>query len=336
MRMSLSMILSLVSLMAVTACGKTGLHTAVRFRVLNGAEAVRAAFSGTVDENGVERIDWEEGDLVRVYSPQATPGGEGNLWADYRVKQVRIDGISSQATVEPAGKTGLCWGEGAHDFYAVCPSPPEDGGVSLEGNIYNGRVPANQDVTWEGSEGIPDRTGICLLAAALGMEESREETVPLLFRPAFTALSFTISLEDKNPVPLQSFRLESDKGPLAGGFEMTMYNGEERSVTAVRDTSGTIVMDLNRMLRQGEPVTFTVLCLPLDVSGLKAVFETGYGTKTLTLSRKDGSPLVFPACHKARITGIVLPGAPDISFTAILDSWEEDGKEIEATYTDNY
>ena len=224
--------------------------------------------------------------------------------------------------MEPAEKAGLAWGEGAHDFFAVSPAPSEDNGTSLEENAFNGLVPSVQN-------GVPDQSLICLLAAARGIEESRDEAVTLAFRPAFTALSVTLSLEDDHPVPLHTFRLESTGGPVAGPFRATM-DEEGWTFAAYGETADAVSIDLDRTLERDTPFTFTVLCLPLDLSGLKAVFETAYGTKTLTLSRKDGAPLVFPACHKARITGLVLPGAPDISFTLDLTPWDESGEEIEA------
>lgn len=321
----------LLAAAALTACGKAGMRgPAVRFRVSGDAPAVRAAFSGDLDENGVERIDWEKGDLIRILSPQAvaTDGGDGHA-ADYRVDGVREGGASSFATVEPAGETGLAWGEGAHDFFAVSPAPSENGGTSLEEGVYYGEVPAAQTQDWDGPNGIPARSAVCLLAAVRGIEEPRNETVTLAFRPVFTALSFTLSLEDSPSVLLRSFRLESTQGPLAGPFQASMGEDDWTFGTTGR-TTRSVSIDLDRTLERGTPVTFTVLCLPLDLSGLKAVFETAQGTKTLTLSRKDGLPLVFPACHKARITGLVLPGSPDISFTVDLIPWDEDREDVEA------
>ena len=325
-------LVTLLCLAAAIACGKAGFHDGtVRFRISSGLPQVRAAFSGVVTD-GVERIDWEKDDLIRVCSPQASGAGGETHWADYKVSSVREDGSSSLATVEPV-EAGLYWGEGAHDFYAVCPSPADADGTSLENGVYHGLVPIAQNLVWEGADGLPDRKRICLLAATWDLEESREEPVRLAFRPMFTALSFTLSLEDKNPVPITSFRLESSSGPVAGPFRITMEDEEDWRIETDGETAAAISIGLDRMLEQGTPLTFTVLCLPLDLSGLKAVFETDYGTKSLTLSYQDGSPIVFPACRKARITGLVLPGAPDISFTVDLTPWEENREEVVADGT---
>ena len=325
------LVILLLYLTAAAACGKAGLYDGtVRFQFSSGLPPVRAAFSGVVTD-GVERIDWEKDDRIRVFSPQASGADGVTHWADYRVKSVREDGTSSLATVEPEG-TGLFWGKGAHDFYAVCPSPADAGGTSLENRVFHGLVPATQNVDWEDRDGLPDRNRICLLAAAHGLEESREEPVHLAFQPMFTALSFTLSLEDKNPVPITSFRLESSAGPIAGAFRVSMED-EDWLIETEGETADVISIGMDRTLEQGSSLTFTVLCLPLDLSGLKAVFETAYGTKSLTLSYQDGSPIVFPACRKARITGLVLPGVPDISFSVDLALWTDGREVVEANGT---
>ncbi len=332
MRLDSFILLLLAGTAALTACVKAGLQgTNVRFRV-SGNTAVRATFSGDIAGNGTERIDWEKDDRIRILSPQATPSDGGDThWADYRIKDIRDEGSSSLANAEPAGQAVLSWGEGAHDFHAVYPSPAMADGISLENNVFHGLIPDVQHLEWEETEGVPDRTRIYLLASAQGIEPSRNDPVRLKFQPAFTALSFTLSLEDKNPVPLHTFRLESTGGSVAGAFRVTM--GEDWTVDTDGTVSDAVSIDLDRTLEQGGILTFTVLCLPLDLSGLKAVFETAYGTKTLKLSRKDGTPIVFPACHKARITGLVLPGAPDISFTVDITPWEEAQDEFEAEPT---
>ncbi len=308
------------------SCGKAvpGDGT-VRFRLSYGN--TRAAFSGEIGADGVERIDWEKGDRIRIASPQAhRADGDERPFADYRVETVRTDGSSSFATVTPDGPSGLCWGEGEHSFHAVNPAPEEED-IDLADSLFQGRIPAGQVLSWDGGEGRPDPHLLTLLASAEGVKT--EETVSLAFRPAFTAVSFSISLDDANPVPISSFRLESSGGPLAGSFR-TGWTGNAVP-EAGEDASAVISVALDRTIEKGRPITFTVICLPLALSGLKAVFETGYGTKSLTLSYSDGTPVTFPACSKARITGLVLPGAPDIAFSIIgLEPWEEAREEAEA------
>lgn len=305
------------------SCGKPAGGGAVRFRLAAGS--TRAAFSGETGSDGVERIDWEKGDRIRIASPQAFRADDPAChFADYRVEKVRTDGSSSFATVTPDGPAPLLWGEGDHDFHAVFPAP-DSGENILDDSYFQGFIPDTQSLSWDGREGLPDKHFLYLVAAAEGVET--EQTVSLPFRPAFTAVSFSLSLDDANPVPLSAFRLESEGGPLAGSFRMG-WTGNAVPETG-DDASSVIRIPLDRTLEKDRPVTFTVLCLPVALSGLKAVFETGYGTKTLNLSYSDGTPVTFPARTLARISGLVLPGAPDITFTIGLVPWEEAREEAE-------
>lgn len=308
----------------------------VRFRISAPGGSTRAVFSGDINADGIERIDWERGDVLRIASPQATRNDHGTeKWADYRIRSVQTAGSSSFGSIEPAGNTYLSWGEDDHDFYAVCPSPDGSDGLSAESRSYSGILPSEQSVRWEGRTGVPDPSIIILLASAKGIRPESE--VPLVFRPAFTALTFSLALDDKNPVGLRSFRLESRNGPLSGPFTVMLDGDTSTSplpecaaVTCGEEASPSVTVNLGRTLSRNEPVSFTVLCLPRDLSGLKAVFETEYGTKTLALNRKDGTPVVIPAGTKALISGLVLPGAPDIRFTVEVVPWESDAGEIEA------
>ena len=208
-------------------------------------------------------------------------------------------------------------------------------GTSLEYEVYTGSIPSTQSLVWKDGTGVPSADGLVLLAAAKDVEEQSQ--VHLVFQPAFTALEFTLSLEDKNPVQLNGCRLESAGGPVSGTFSLRMGQdtgtGLLTGPSSVTPDEGvaSITVPLDQTLTRNHPITFTLLCLPLELSGLQVVFDTVFGTKTLILNKKDGTPLSIPAGTKARITGIVMPGAPDISFT--IDSfipWSEEQTEREA------
>ena len=324
----------------LSSCGKAGLfrdgmvHFSVDAR--GGGPFTRASFSGETGADGIERIDWQRGDLIRICSRQALPAdGEGTPEADYRISSVHSGSEANHASIERSGNKGLAWGTGNHDFYAVYPSPSIMEGTSLEYDVYTGSIPTTQTLVWKDGTGVPSADGLVLLAAAKEVEE--QSNVHLVFQPAFTALEFNLSLEDKNPVYLAGCRLESAGGPVSGTFSLRMGQDtgtgrltDHSTVTPV-EGSTSVTVPLDQTLTRDHPVTFTLLCLPLELSGLQVVFDTVFGTKTLILNRKDGSPLSIPAGTKARISGIVMPGAPDITFT--IDSfipWSEEQTEREA------
>ncbi|MBQ9192827.1 MAG: hypothetical protein IJ156_03810 [Bacteroidales bacterium] len=332
--------MAVLCLAGAVSCGKWPVSPAgVPFRVSLAENGTRAVLSGVTGGDGTERIDWVRGDRIRVASPQAVRSdGTTDRWADYRISSVQADGASSHGRVEPEGKALLSWGDGKHDFHAACPPPADaDAALHQEGR-FSGSVPTEQTLDWNGSTGEPDPSLLLLLASA--RETEPETEVHLVFRPAFTALSFSLELRDKHPVTISRFRLESSEGPLAGPFSVTMNRDTGTCaltdaadiVIPEKDGASAVTIRMDRMLAEGAPLTFTALCLPRDLSGLKAVFETDYGTKSLVLSRKDGTPVIIPACTKARITGLVLPGAPDITFSVDeLVPWTEEADEKEAT-----
>lgn len=324
----------------LSSCGKAGLfhdgmvHFSVDARL--GGRYTRASFSGQTGSDGIERIDWQRGDLIRICSREALPAdGEGTPEADYRITAVRSGDDANHASIERNGSEGLAWGTGNHDFYAVYPSPSLVQGSSLEYDVYTGTIPSTQTLTWKDGTGVPSADGLILLAAAKDVEEQSQ--VHLVFQPAFTALEFTLSLEDKNPVLLNGCRLESTGGPVSGTFSLKMEQDTrtgrlpDHSTVTPQEVFSSVSLPLDQTLTREQPITFTLLCLPLELSGLRVVFDTIFGTKTLILNQKDGASLSIPAGTKARISGIVMPGAPDISFT--VDSivpWAEDWTEREA------
>ena len=321
----------------LSSCGKASLfrNGMVHFSIGTGGYT-RASFSGETGADGVERIDWQQGDLIRICSREAlSADGEGTPEADYRVTSVRSGSEAGHASIERNGNEGLAWGTGKHDFYAVYPSPSLVQGSSLEYDVYTGSIPSAQTLVWKDGAGVPPADGLILLAAAKDVEE--QSRVHLVFQPAFTALEFTLSLDDKNPVYLTGCRLESTGGPVSGSFSLKMDRDTgtgrlpECSTVMTDEGLSIVSVPLDQTLTREQPVTFTLLCLPLELSGLCVVFDTVFGTKILILNQKDGSSLSIPAGTKARISGIVMPGAPDISFTVenILP-WSENWTEREA------
>lgn len=324
----------------LSSCGKAGLFRdgMVHFTVdtRGGNPFTRASFSGETASDGIERIDWQRGDLIRICSRQALPAdGQGTPEADYRISSVHSGNEANHASIERSGDKGLAWGTGNHDFYAVYPSPSLVERTSLEYDVYSGAIPSAQTLVWNDGTGVPSADRIILLAAAKDVEEQSD--VHLVFQPAFTALEFTLSLEDKNPVYLAGCRLESAGGPVSGTFSLRMEQDTgtgsltDHSTVVVGEGSAAITVPMDQTLTRDHPVTFTLLCLPLELSGLRVIFDTVFGTKTLILNKKDGNPLTIPAGTKARISGIVMPGAPDITFT--IDRfipWSEEQAEREA------
>ena len=165
-------------------------------------------------------------------------------------------------------------------------------------------------------------------------------TVNLEFYPIFNAFEFELYGEKDNPITVNSLTLSSttsnltgdyafdyrnrndvqttywNNGPLVGGVDLNSGDaaGRSKEVT-VSFPSGTVIS-------ANDTVRFTILTLPpADGSPLTNLTLTvNYGnsgnpkTKSLKLnnqvstSNPQGTPISFPAFHKARIKGLAMEG----------------------------
>lgn len=169
-------------------------------------------------------------------------------------------------------------------------------------------------------------------------------TVNLEFYPIFNAFEFRLYGQKENPVTLNSLTLSStssvlrgnyafyyrnrgqetntywNNGPLVGGVDLAPSSGEggSKEVT-VTFPSGTIISP-------NDTVIFTILTLPpADNSPLTNLTLTvNYGgnkskslklNNNVTTSKPEGTPIQFPAFHKARITGLAMDGGSDWQLT---------------------
>lgn len=105
---------------------------AVKFSIGTDAADTKAVYSDVKNAAGtIERINWQTGDLIRIWCEAVSE--PTSKYADYAVTSVEPSTENpekSLAHIECAGGIGLRWGEGAHTFYGVYPSPEEDGSVT--------------------------------------------------------------------------------------------------------------------------------------------------------------------------------------------------------------
>ena len=170
-----------------------------------------------------ERIDWKEGDRIRIGCRQASSvrGESVNyvVLADGTTETASVSGVpgsvdkNSLAEARPEtidGKTdGLCWKDGStlHHFFAVYP----DTGVTLSigegisGDIgediatVSGSVPQTQTVSSGVTKSVngktvlefePDMSKVAM--AAYSQQVGRSGEVPLFFKPLATAVRFEL------------------------------------------------------------------------------------------------------------------------------------------------
>lgn len=317
------------------SCTKSTSQTHISFSAQMRGTPTRTSYSGEGTVTGgklvEERIDWTDGDLITIYSPQAAMLDGTTHLCDYRIvtHSTLADNLTSRATIEPIERNGLQWGTGTHAFYARYPSG------SLTETQMTGTIPSAQNPAWSGLTGRPQMQYAYMFARTTGVSAGAEE-VNLKFEPAFTAFEFTVGRGKNASVALTSFTLatEDASGYLAGGFTL---NNATFTVTTASDAvtvtpdgaSKSITVSLEgKTVSEGNDLTFTVLALPKDLTKLKMTFEGPViGIRTLRLNDASGSPLSFAACKKYRIQGISFPSVLTAEGEEIewdLEGFEED------------
>ena len=230
----------------------------VRFSVGTDASGTKAAYSGQFVDK-IERIDWQEGDLIRIYCGQVSEPSD--KFADYRVTgDIKASGSNSTARIEGADGVGLRWGEGSHTFYAVFPSPDNNGVVTgidvspyasggvkssvttnINGATVTANLPADQAIiggiveTPSGSGNYlaaPDLKNMLMTAKAGPYTESTgiptSPEVFLSFTPLTTAVQFTITNQTKAALSIKSVSLTSASSALNGPFIVDIDDTEHQ------------------------------------------------------------------------------------------------------------
>ena len=289
----------------------------------------RTAYSGIL-AGGKERIDWVDGDLVRIYSDKASDT-EGSSYADYIVSDARPGAGAAEmrgyASLKPAAKGRLRWGSGMHRFYGIYPAPGKKAAVSFDGeNAFSLSMPATQSYVLDGSLLKPDMAYAYMAATT---ESEPTGTVSLSFQPLFSAFQFTVESRDNTWIMLYSFTLRSASKALAGTFKVEMdagHPGAGVSFTAFPEATDenktvSILFNEGRGVRvsKGAPLTFTVFTLPQEYDDLSASFVTNNGEKILRVQDAEGKPVTFRPARKYYMDQLGIPGSWQYSADAIPD-----------------
>lgn len=291
----------------------------------NGTET-RTEYSGYDELGNVitstsawERIDWVDGDLIRIWSGEEVDYGNiqtgGGHASDYVVASHKTGSNKreSLATLKNAGTNGLTWGsDKPHTFFAMYPSSNTEGvdasKVGLDANRFKGTIPARQAVTLKSGSTTfykPDMNYAYMWAA---QKAEAGADVALAFKPLMTAFEFTVGSGEDETMVLNSFTMTSNESPISGDFTASVNADLTGFDLATANTGKTVTVDLGGVtVTKDKPVTFTLFALPNDIDGLTIAFNTAAGVKTLPL-KKDGAFVSFPACKKIRITNIGVSG----------------------------
>lgn len=230
-----SVLLSAVTLLSLGSCEKKATYhfrggDEVRFTIGSNSAETKAAYSGQTNAAGdIERIDWQEGDTIRIYCEAVSEPSE--KYTDYVVTEVEesTDEIST-ATIQGTGKVGLRWNETPeveHTFYAVYPSPDASGvAESIEKNVVTANLPAVQGGKLKGNVVEPDMKNMLMTAKSklytTSVDIPEGEDVFLSFTPLTTAIEFTVTNGTAADMSLKSVELSSASKALNGAFTVDM------------------------------------------------------------------------------------------------------------------
>lgn len=279
----------------------TSVNSAKASANFGGAAATKTSYSGEIidkEDHSIERIDWSEGDLITIYSEQSPEKS-----AVYAIESHVENGKNSYASVVSAEESGngLTWGSGTHTFYAAYPS----GKTMVTGNEITGEVPSNQTVTTDGKTFSVDMSLAAMWAAASG-DPKTSASVRLNFHPMVTAFRFTLYGKKSSSQTLYSITLSSSEGPLAGKMTASVKEDLSGVDYVFSDTSDEITVDLcGAEITNEKSVTFTLLCLPRDITALTAKLETSDGTRSLDF-KKSGEWISFQGGTKIDIKDLTV------------------------------
>ena len=343
-RIAAFVLVGILSLCVMSGCNKVFINHpegAIKFKASTSYKngfATKTVYSGDGTYIGetlsVERIDWVEGDRIRIYSDKAiTQDGDEN-YADYDVTPTSNSGANSYATITPTGGNGLYWGgeEDSNAFYSIYPSPSSGAfSTTITGNVITATIPEIQHYTVDGNCLRPDMNFAYMYAAVMSEPSS---SVTLSFKPMFTAFEFTIDSLDDDILELASFEMFSESCALSGVISATLTAAATSESSTVQyafsDTEENVRIDFenNLTITKGNPITFTVFALPMDLTNITVRFVSADGQyKTLRLKQNDEF-VTFSACKKYRITSLGIPGewtysVEDIPNIIISDNMEK-------------
>lgn len=324
-RLSLLFVVLLVTALSCTKTPRAGEGITFRAKAYSasGTPNTKTVY-GDIENTSqtYQMLHWAEGDVVRIYCPQAgLQEDASNHFDDCVVNGVSTSGTTSVATVASTHEHGLVWGEdNPHYFYAIYPSTATNAASTIVAGAGNavtvtGTIPAEQTLTWTSGTtvvGAPDMDYAYMYASTSTAPNS---SVDLQFVPKFTAFQLEIapSTRQTSALTLTGFSLSTTDAAhaLSGMFTIAGTVGAETLSCSQGETSVTVTLkDSNGdpiELTAGQTLIITVFALPQDLNTLTISFTgTQIGTRTLSLD-VNGTPLTFVGARKYRIYGLTFP-----------------------------
>ena len=315
----------------------SGTGDLVQFKATSGP-STRTAYSGIVDDNKIERIDWSKGDQVLVWSDEAVDRlGNGKKNSMYEVGTITPNNEQSVATVTDPMGTGLVFTEGVDQFTFWGFYPYGETSTTPTVDIVSYVMPATQSGTeYNDTDKTivkPDMTNAYMVAVESGV--APKTLVDLKFYPAFTAFEITVTGDagNQSDLDLASVTLTSASGyPVAGNVTANIKSGLTSTYTvANKSESITYTLPSDAKVKKDQNLTFTIFAVPQAINGLTLTFTfSDNSTRTARIKTKDGNDVTFAACKKHRLYGLALPeGDWHLYLETDIEQWQKEALAIQ-------
>lgn len=307
----------------------------------------------TISEQLWERIDWENGDLIRIRCDQVSSSPN---YFDYDIALDVNENIKSFATATPHGaEHGLQWGSEVHKFFAMYPSPSTTGALSgLDLELTGGStaratavLPADQSaslrtVTLEDSSTASyyGNMKLAYMTAAI-QSEANASNVTLSFKPMVTTFFISVVNTTGNNMTLKKVELTSSSSALTGKYRVNMdvnnsrpgvyqyWDGDswEDSISSEGCNNIYASFPSGVTIEPSNSITVALFALPHEINNLTlTVTSDETGPISLPLKYNDAF-ISFAGEKKHNLSNINVPA---VSYTLDVDPL------ITYDYTGNY
>lgn len=302
----------------------------------NGGSDTRTVYTGETyefDGKTYERVDWEEGDQIRIFCKEAQNPAEGVNYSDYKIVRHENAAGKDYGYLERVNANGsLQWGDPSkeHTFYAFYPSPAQNSQLEMSGDKAKGVVPMEQtplEITSTNDKDFVAKPNMnyAFMTAKAVMEPGSSNEVNLSFKSMVTALELELQGPDQQTVELTDIRISSDTENLTGPFtcdldKVATDGYPDCTILSTTDDRHTVNVSLVDKktgkpfsLSGGQTLKVTVFLLPLDdYQALKISLQTAKGIKSHDLKKNDGTTMVVKSHLKNLVQNIQVPS----NFTA--------------------
>lgn len=298
----------------------------------NGGNDTRTVYTGETylfDGKMYERVNWVEGDQIRIFCKEGYNPAEGVKHADYKIVSRKNEGgVKDFGYLERVNSNGsLQWGDPSqeHTFYAFYPSPAQNSQLEMSGDKAKGVVPMEQtplEITSTNDKDFVAKPNMnyAFMTAKAVMKPGSGNEVNLSFKSMVTALELELQGPDQQTVNLTDIRISSDTENLTGPFtcdldKVATDGYPDCTILSTTDDRHTVNVSLVDK-KTGKPFSFsggqtlkvTVFLLPLNhYEVLKISLQTAKGIKSHDLKDKNGSPMIIKSHLKNLVQNIQVP-----------------------------